>query len=55
LAPSVYNIHMMALLVSQVLSSCEYCKQMTPTCSKQMNLLATLCTDIQLILYWTIA
>jgi len=28
---------------------------MAPTCSKQMNLLATLCTDIQLILYWAIA
>ena len=24
---------------------------MAPTCSKQMNLLATLCTDIQLFFY----
>ena len=29
-------------------SSYEYCKQMVPTCSKQMNF-STLCTDIQLI------
>jgi len=28
---------------------------MAPTCSKQMNLQATLCIDIQLILYWVIA
>jgi len=28
---------------------------MAPTCSKQMNLLHVLCTDIQLILHWVIA
>ena len=32
---------------------CEYCKQVAPTCNKQMNF-TTLCMDIQLILYWVI-
>jgi len=37
-----------------IMSSREYCKQMVPTCNKQMNF-TTLCTDIQLILNWVIA
>jgi len=37
---------MMNIWLIPVMSSCEYRKQMAPTCSKQMNV-ATLCMDIQ--------
>ena len=37
-----------------ITSSCEYCKQVAPTCNKQMNF-STLCKDIQLLLYLVIA
>ena len=41
-------------LPNQITSSCGYCTQRAPTCSKQMNV-AMLCIDIQNVLYWAMA